>query len=204
MLVRRECNFRILSRARVELLFICQHPFFLSCQHPGGGRQEPGNISVSFLSSRGTQPATSIDRNSASFVDLLLLCWILQGNLINPTANQIPAAGKIWEIIRFVSKDSWERVVLTQHGLNRMSELSGIRVGNLGWLPRPQVSFRILWEGSRQSWNTNAFHVSQTSVSLPEEGARDQQLLVKVRESNYHVRLLGVFILNHAQILYRR
>lgn len=131
-----------------------QHFSFLSCRCSGGGRQEPGNISIRNLSSWGTQLATSIKRISTSSVELLLLCCLFQENPTNPTANQIPASGKIGEkIIRSVSKESGETATVSWHGMDCQSVLSGIKRGNHGQLSRSALkssewSLRVLWKES--------------------------------------------------------
>ena len=178
--VRRECNFRVLSRARTESCSVPSKRFsLLSCQHPGGGRQESDNTSISILSSWGAQLIPP---------HLLSCCYyaacINQGNPISPTANQIPASGKSLREKNQICFQG-ERTVVSQHGMDCRPALSGVKMGNHGQRSRSTQSKSSEWSlryhrkivsdivlFSQKSQNTSAFWVTQTSTSLPEEGQR--------------------------------
>lgn len=61
-------------------------------------KREEGRNQATTLSALQALGAPSLlqasEENSNSFVDPLILYWILQGNPVNLAANQIPASGK--------------------------------------------------------------------------------------------------------------
>lgn len=104
---RRECNFRVLSRARTESCSVPSSSLFPELSAPRGRKARIRQHLYQQSELLG-YPAYS-----TSSVELLLLCRLFQGNPINPTANQIPASGKTWEKrVRSVSKER-ERVYLS-------------------------------------------------------------------------------------------
>lgn len=176
--MRRECNFRVLSRARTESCSVPSTFLFPELSAPRGRK---ARIRQHLYQHSELLGYTAYSTSSA---ELLLLCRPYQGNPINPTANQIPASGKSLREKNQICFQG-ERTVVSQHGMDCRPALSGVKMGNHGQRSRSTQSKSSEWSlryhrkivsdivlFSQKSQNTSAFCVTQTSTSLPEEGQR--------------------------------
>lgn len=215
---RRECNFHVLSRARTERLFI---PLNNSLPSAVGAQGSKAKIRQHLcqLSEPLGHPACHRHQKEFCLSHLLSHCYY---------AGYFKAILSTQQLTKSLLQNKsgrWSSGLCPRTAERELSYLSVDWIIGHGWAGSGWGTMSNFWGPckvsllngasefcgkevsdivlfNQKSWDTNAFHIIQTSVPHPEECAKgNRQLLVMTHESNHHLRLKCLYFKSNPNTL---